>query len=362
MNLDFIAYPLGKLLVFIYNTLAFNNYGLAIIIFTILIKLLLMPLTFKQYKSTLAMQEIQPEIQNIQKRYRNDKEKLNQEIMKLYSEHKINPMAGCLPLLIQLPIIIALYWVIVQPLKFMLLKTVEQIDHIVGVAAAANTKMSMLQEQLAALNFFNENRDALSQVAGSLSANELIDFNFLGLKLGYTASYRPAEIMADPLTYLPLLLLPAIGVVVTYVATAMAMPKNTSSGSGDQAAAMVGSMTNSMKYFAPLMTLIFSFQLPAGVVLYWIASYAFQIVQQFFINKYAAKRKKEMEEMRKARLAAEIAELEEKRRQEREAYEAEKQRKKEEIAMKLKMKDIKSSGSSGGKKKKSYKKKGGGKK
>ena len=84
MNLDFIAYPLGRFLYFIYNTIAFGNYGLALILFTVIVRLALLPLTIKQYKSTAKMQQIQPKIQEIQKRYKNDKEKLNTELMRVY--------------------------------------------------------------------------------------------------------------------------------------------------------------------------------------------------------------------------------------------------------------------------------------
>ena len=119
---DFIAKPLGQFLYFVYNTIAFKNYGLAIIIFTIVIKLVLLPLTIKQYRSTAKMQEIQPLIEDIQRRYKNDKEKMNQELMKLYQEHKYNPAGGCLPLLIQMPILFSLDCAINQPLRFILNK------------------------------------------------------------------------------------------------------------------------------------------------------------------------------------------------------------------------------------------------
>lgn len=86
--LDPIAGILGQFLYFIYNTLAFGNYGVAILIFTVITKLALLPLNIKQFRSTAKMQEIQPLINDIQKKYKNDKEKLNQELMKLYQEKR----------------------------------------------------------------------------------------------------------------------------------------------------------------------------------------------------------------------------------------------------------------------------------
>lgn len=111
-----ISKPLGMLLSFLYNFI--GNYGISIILFTIIIKLVLLPLTFKQLQSTKQMNEVQPKIKELQEKYKNDKEKLNMKIMELYKEYKINPMAGCLPLLIQLPIIFGLFNVLREPMKY----------------------------------------------------------------------------------------------------------------------------------------------------------------------------------------------------------------------------------------------------
>ena len=87
------------------------SYGVAIILFTIIIRALLLPLNIKQMKSQLKMNEIQPELKRLQERYKNDPQKANMEVMKLYKERGVNPFAGCLPLLIQMPILLALFWV-----------------------------------------------------------------------------------------------------------------------------------------------------------------------------------------------------------------------------------------------------------
>lgn len=104
----FFVGPLSDLLDLLAKWL-FNEYGLAILVLTIIIRLLILPLTIKQLNSTRKMQELQPELQKIQKKYKDDVQKQQQEMMKLYQQHNINPMAGCLPLLIQMPILVALY-------------------------------------------------------------------------------------------------------------------------------------------------------------------------------------------------------------------------------------------------------------
>jgi YidC/Oxa1 family membrane protein insertase len=86
-----------------------GNYGLSILVLTIIVRTLILPLTLKQYRSSKAMQAIQPELMKLREKYKNNQQKLNEETMKLFMQHQINPMAGCLPLLIQMPIFIALY-------------------------------------------------------------------------------------------------------------------------------------------------------------------------------------------------------------------------------------------------------------
>jgi len=300
MNLDFIAGPLGQFLMFIYKTVAFENYGLAIVIFTIVVKLVLLPLTLKQYKSSAKMQEIQPIIADLQKRYKDDKEKLNQEMMKVYQEHNYNPAGGCLPLLIQMPILLSLYWVISQPLKFMLRKPAETIDKLVEVARTALGATAAQfgnQRELHALNFFHDNPDMLSKVPGLLEKSELIDFNnFLGLYLGKIPKYQPGALFGpEAYIYIPLFILVVVAVATTYISSRLTMPKTTDNKNNKQDAPAAG-MTNSMMYIGPVMTLILGFQLPAGLLLYWTVGYIFTIFQQLYINKYVLKKGKKQEE------------------------------------------------------------------
>src|SRR3954452_4017189 len=105
----------GAILAFFYGIIP--NLGISIILLTILVMLVMFPLTAKQAKSMLAMQRAQPEIKKLQAKYKNDRAKLNEEMMKFYQENKINPLSGCLPLLVQLPIFLALFRVMRDPYK-----------------------------------------------------------------------------------------------------------------------------------------------------------------------------------------------------------------------------------------------------
>jgi YidC/Oxa1 family membrane protein insertase len=110
-----LSKPLLKTLKFF--NVYIKNYGFSIILLTILIKLLFWPLTQKSYTSMKAMQKLQPEMQKVRERYRNDREKLNQEMMSLYKTHRVNPMGGCLPMLVQIPVFIALYKVLLDSIE-----------------------------------------------------------------------------------------------------------------------------------------------------------------------------------------------------------------------------------------------------
>lgn len=109
----FFVYPLSFMLDWFANVL-WGEYGLAILVVTIIIRFLVLPLTLKQYRSSKAMQEIQPEMLKIREKYKDNPQKVQEETMKLFQKHGVNPMAGCLPILIQMPILIALYHAIMR--------------------------------------------------------------------------------------------------------------------------------------------------------------------------------------------------------------------------------------------------------
>lgn len=273
--LTLIPKALGQLLNFIYETLALHNYGLAIIIFTIIVKICILPLTLKQLKSSSAMQALQPQLQEIQKKYKNDKQKLQIETMNFYKENKVNPAGGCLPLLVQMPILISLWQVIVRPLTYM--KNWNQ------------AQFTARFEELSKLKDFTPIRGyhELSIVIH----DKILDMNFLGLNLGKIPKYTGEYLFNSPdrMEYWGLLMLPILATVTTFLSTKLMMmgTKHLPQSSNAQMAGM----QNTMMYIAPIMTLIFSFQFPAGLSLYWVTGYVFQIFQQLYINKTIYKKK-----------------------------------------------------------------------
>lgn len=271
---DIINIPLGYLFRFIY--LIVQNYGWTLVLFTIITKACLLPLTIKQQKSTQQMQQIQPRLQEIQKKYQYDKDKLNQETMKLYQDNKINPMGGCLPLLIQFPLLIALYNIIRNPLSYVVqlgkhgLPTVSEVHAAltelgstvsaqdqIGIAAEMSQKASELASRFPGADFLN------------------IDFTFFGLNLSHTPNLNVIT---------PLLIIPVLAGLTTFLQSWI-MNKL----SGQSSASSANDTANSMKmmtYFFPFMTLFLSFSLPSGLGFYWILSNIIQIIQQIVMTKF----------------------------------------------------------------------------
>lgn len=262
--MDFLGKPIGYLMNLIYGLV--SNYGLTIIILTVLFKAILMPLTLKQQKSAQAMQAVQPMINEIQKKYANEKERQSQEIMKLYKEYNIKPAAGCLPTLIQFPILIGLYGAIAKPLKFMLGLTADEIDKLCKLVGAS-TKDYYYQIAVAQKASTAEWLSKATEISAKFKP---IDFRFLGLNL----SDKPSIGFIDFLWLLPIL-----AAVLTYVSSKIMQAPSAAGANQD------GNKTAKyMMYFFPVMILYLGFQVPTGLSLYWVVNSLLQILQFYFID------------------------------------------------------------------------------
>ena len=291
--IDPILRALGSAFYFLYNTIGFQSFGLTIIFFTIITKLILLPLTLKSQKSSQAMNALQPEVKRIQEKYKNDKEKQNQEIQKLYQENNVSCMGGCLPMLLQFPILIALYSVLRRPLTLVVGKTVDSVMSLVNslpaemqkvVAYSANVdtfdKISQINE-LKLVNFLTNNPGYLNQ---TITSSDLINLKFLGLNLGEVPTIKPDLLFGEQMgIFLPLLIIPIVAVIMTVISQRLMTPSQPKPEKKDDKNPL-GGMGNMMKYMIPGMTLYFSFILPAGMGFYWINTYVFQIFTQLYLN------------------------------------------------------------------------------
>lgn len=218
--------PLFNGLILIYNILPGHDLGIAIIILTVLIRFIFAPLSKKSIQSQKSMTEIQPKIKEIQNRYKNNKEEQVKEMMALYKKYKVNPMSGCVPLLIQLPILIALYRVFFAGLD--------------------------LQEFSALYSF--------------VSRPQTLNVMFLGFV---------------NLTIGGNLVLALLAGGSQFIQTKMMMPKK-ESGKTKDSMDMNQIMMNQMIYMMPIVTVYIAWKLPAALSLYWITITIFGIIQQYY--------------------------------------------------------------------------------
>jgi YidC/Oxa1 family membrane protein insertase len=279
---------LGSLLYWMYGLV--GDYGIAMIIFTILVKFLLMPLSVKQVRSTMKMQELQPELKALQDRYKDDREKLNEEMVKFFKEKNHNPANGCLGMVVQIPIILVIFNVFRQPITYMLkggayiTSLMEQVSEFTGNLVRTEAEIIFnytknIGEQLVKQEFL-----PLDLSQSILNIQE--GMKFLGVfDLAKTPTYKLNLIQSDPWVYVPLLFLIAVLIAVTFVQTfMMAGTKKTKNANDDKSAALAGA-NKTMLYMSPVLIAVFSFQLPAGLTLYWLVGTVFQIFQQIYIEK-----------------------------------------------------------------------------
>ena len=250
--LQIISVPLGWIMSRIYDLV--GNYGITLILFTLVTKLLMMPLTIKQKKSMIRMNAFQPLIQNIQKKYANDPTKQQEELARLQNEHGFSMTSGCLPLAIQMPILFGLIDVIYKPLRYILGVPAALIGDIKnpGVLWEMTEKtmgtLSRYTPQTDIIKTINSNPSAFSSVldADVLAKIQAFDFTFLGLDLTATPSLKVIN---------GLLLIPVFSVLFM-----VAQQFITQKLSGQQS----NSQTTTMLLMTTAMFLYFSFVIPAG--------------------------------------------------------------------------------------------------
>lgn len=289
----YIVLALGWIIKTIYEIV--QNYGVAIIIFTILIKMLLIPLNIKSQRAMKKQQKVQPIIAELQKKYANDQNKLQQEMMKIYKENNISMTGGCLPMLIQMPILLALYQAIRRPLTYMFnvpYKNVPE-DVIAKVDALKNAMLEKFPDVVGNLKDMDATM-LLSQYQINLSnwAERIhgavhewyINFNFLGLDLSrnpWDAFAKLGDIQNNMSTVM-LLVIPILAVIGSIAQNKITM--HLSGQDKNQGNDQAQSMNKAMTWMMPAMTAYFTLILPAGLGIYWIISSITQIIQQLIMN------------------------------------------------------------------------------
>lgn len=240
-----LVHPLVNLLVGAYALL--GDLGLSIVLVTIAIRLALYPLFVTQIRSQRAMQEVGPALNELKQKYGKDRQRMAEEQMKLYRERGVNPAMGCLPLLIQMPILFGFYAAMLQ------------LTYGLGQGFGA----------------------AVAPLTGAQF--ETIRYGFIPNPLGATESLNLTAIWLPWLTGLghpdPLYIFPLLAGVTQLIASLMAQPVAAAKIEDPQQR-----MMQSMVYYFPIITIVIAWQLPAGLAVYWVTTTLFQIVQQYFVS------------------------------------------------------------------------------
>lgn len=241
---------LGSILNFFYTLIP--SYGVAIMLLTVLVMILITPLTVKSTRSMLQMQRLQPEMKRIQSKYKDDREKLNEELMKFYREHQINPLGGCLPLLAQMPVFIIMYQLL-RGLTNRQGGLGSGIGHIGGqVRQGTELTPWIFTDQPFRPNHLNPDTELYR------SLSETNTMNFLGLDLSISASEALRIGLVTAIPYFVLLL---IMLVTGIYQNRQLQARNTNANVNPQQQALM----KVMPFFLP----VFSFGFPSGLALYW---------------------------------------------------------------------------------------------
>lgn len=231
---EFIYQPLYNILIFLYNIVPGGDFGIAIILITILLRTILVPVYKKQIESQQKLQILQPKIKELQEKHKHDKERQTKELMELYKEHKTNPFSGCLPLIIQLIFLIAIYRILMNISSSGLVASPEELYSFISNPGSIN-------------QFF-------------LFIVDLTKPSIVIAVLAATAQYFQTKMLMS------------------------SQPQKEKKSSGEEMD-FAQIMSKQMLYLGPVLTLIIGIKFPAGLSLYWLTSTLFMLAQQIMLSK-----------------------------------------------------------------------------
>lgn len=271
--MGFISELFGYLLNALYTV--FNNYGVAIIIFSIILRIILIPITIKQQKSMKKSAELQEEMQEISRKYKNNPEKLNQETIDLYKREKMSPFSGCLSSIVQLIVILSVFWLVSQPLTYMKRVDKDLIDEYKQSIQTENRGQKSSYVEIQIINQYGKDDERVH-----------INMDFLGLDL----SKVPSSNLNDWRVYI----IPALYVISSIISikltTNMTNKKqeeknlNVEDEQSNELEAMQA-MNKNMNYMMPIMSVFIAFIAPLGLALYWFMSNILMIIEKIVIDK-----------------------------------------------------------------------------
>ena len=293
----YICIPIAWLVRLFYNLT--SSYGMAIILFTLVVKLILLPFQMKSKRSMIRMNRLSGKMQEIQKKYANNQAKMNEEIQKLYEEEGVSPMSGCLWSFLPLPILLALYSIMRQPITHFMLLSESVVQDLVAKVTTAGVDMSSIVQMkdgaavvsngvtqlqpYGQINLVKAITEYAPDAASGIDGWINLDYNFLGLDLSATPSTAFSNFsLTWPI--IGLILIPILAGGFQLLMTRITMkqqPQQEGPGAGS---------TKMMMYMMPLMSVYIAFIMPAALGIYWIAQSVFSAVQEFVLGKFYTKK------------------------------------------------------------------------
>lgn len=289
---QFFANIFGYLLELLYNLV--NNYGIAIILFTVITKLILLPMSIKQQKTMKKSNKMQEKLKTIQFKYKNDPEKMNQEMMNLYKSENMSPFSGCLTSIIQMLLILSIFYLVRSPLTYMEKMPADKINQYAGQLQEAGIEVSRVYPEIDLIreyNFLKEKNPEDSEVE---KLN--LQMNLLGLDL----SKIPQQNMSDYKVYI----IPVLYIISSFISIRLttSMQQKKQEDNKEKEPIIDGStgevekkeeneldtvmQTNKMmSWMMPIMSISIAFVAPLGLALYWLMSNILMIAERLVLDK-----------------------------------------------------------------------------
>lgn len=308
--ISFFANIFGYLLNIIYELI--KNYGLAIILFSILLKLILLPLTIKQQKSMKKSQKVQGKVKEIQDKYKNNPEKMNQEIMDLYKRENLSPFSGCLSSIIQIILLFGMFYLVRSPLTYMKKMDKDTItkfkDQI--VLEQGENSVSATYPEISIIKYINNKIDNKEETVGQEETNQnseseeqvekldikedlYINMNFLGLDLSSIPreNYGDLKVFIIPILYI---ISSLVSIKLTQAQTEKMMQKdNKKEENKEEEPDMTAQMNKSMVWMMPILAVSVSLVAPLGLALYWLVNNILMIGERIVIDKFVMSKEEE---------------------------------------------------------------------
>lgn len=284
-----LANIFGYLLEFLYNTI--NNYGLAIILFSVIIKLLLLPLSIKQQRTMKKSSELQEKMKTIQFKYKNDPEKMNQEIMNLYKTENMSPFSGCITAIVQFLLLLSIFYLVRSPLTFMEKVPSENINNYISQLQEDGRSISNVYPEIDLIREYNWLKEKNPEDANVDKLN--LKMNFLGLDL----SKIPQQNMTDYTVYI----IPVLYILSSFISIKMTTAKQAKMSQENKKNVIdaetgeevkeenemdtIMQTNKMMSWMMPIMSISIAFVAPLGLALYWLINNLLMIAERIILDK-----------------------------------------------------------------------------